>query len=54
MTEDALRKLAAEAPLTEGGCFNTFDAHRSAIYAFATKVYGLGRKGSYEIGREDF
>ncbi len=54
VTEDALRKLAPAAPLTEGGCFQTFDAHRSAIYDAAAKVYGRGRKGSYEIGREDF
>ncbi len=54
VTEDALRKLAAEAPLTESAWFHTFDVHRSAIYRAANKVYGRGRKGSYEIGREDF
>ena len=54
VSRDALCMLADERPLSEGAAFQTFDAHRAKIYAAAGKVYGRGRKGSYELVRGDF
>jgi hypothetical protein len=54
VSRDALCMLADERPLSEGAAFQTFDAHRGKIYAAAGKVYGRGRKGSYELVRRDF
>src|SRR5829696_5582724 len=54
VTHDALRMLAAERALSESASFETFDAHRAKIDATAGKVYGRGRKGSYELVRSAF
>jgi Protein of unknown function (DUF1488) len=54
VTEDALRNLAADRVLGESECLRAFDAHRPAVYKAASTAYERARKGSYELGREDF
>ena len=43
VTDDALRRITP-----------AFDLNRNLIYAIAAKVYGRGRKGSYELVAADF
>jgi hypothetical protein len=38
----------------EDGFLSAFDLNRKLIYATAAKVYGRGRKGSYELVAADF
>jgi hypothetical protein len=38
----------------EDGVLSVFDLNRHLIYAIAAKVYGRGRKGSYELVATDF
>ena len=52
--EDALKKIQPGVVLDEAGLLAAFDAHREKIWAVAVKVYGRGRKGSYELRGSDF
>jgi Protein of unknown function (DUF1488) len=52
--EDALKKIQPDMALGEAGLLAAFDAHRELIWAVAAKVYGRGRKGSYDLRRSDF
>jgi len=52
--EDALTKIEPGVALDEAGLLAAFDAHREMIWAVAAKVYGRGRKGSYDLRRSDF
>ncbi len=54
VTEDALRRIQPDLPSDEAALLGAFDSHRALIYAAATKVYGRGRKGSYELVGSDF
>jgi hypothetical protein len=36
------------------GLLSAFDLNRELTYAIAAKVYGRGRKGSYELVAADF
>lgn len=54
ITADALRWLQASATDTEETLIGAFDTHCARIRVIAAKVYGRGRKGSYEIGARDF
>jgi hypothetical protein len=54
VTEDALKHLQPDMEGDEVSLLLAFDAHRTAIYAAAKKVYGRGRKGSYELAAVDF
>jgi Protein of unknown function (DUF1488) len=54
VTEEGLRHLAPAMPFDETGLLCAFDGNRSQIYAAAIKVYGRGRKGSYDVVRADF
>jgi hypothetical protein len=54
VTEDALRNLSGDRVLGESECLRAFDAHRPAVYKAAGTAYKRARKGSYELGREDF
>jgi hypothetical protein len=54
VTEDALRRIQPDLASDEAAFLGAFDSHRALIYAAATKVYGRGRKGSYELVRSDF
>ena len=54
VTEDALRKLTPNMKFDEDGILSAFDLNRTLIYATAARVYGRGRKGSYELQAADF
>ena len=54
VTGDALKQIEPNARFDEDGMLGAFDANRDRIYATATKVYGRGRKGSYDLLPEDF
>ncbi len=52
--EDALKKLQPSVVLDEPGLLGAFDSHLEKIHATAAKVYGRGRKGSYDLRPADF
>jgi hypothetical protein len=54
VTDDALRRIAPNMQFDESGILSAFDLNRNLIYAIAAKVYGRGRKGSYELVAADF
>jgi len=54
VTEAALRSVQPDMRLDEAGMLGAFYANRARIYAAAAKVYGRGRKGSYDVERADF
>jgi hypothetical protein len=51
---DALKRIQPDMRLDEAGLLNAFDRNRGLIYATAAKVYGRGRKGSYDLRAGDF
>ncbi len=51
---DALKRIKPDVRFDEVGLLSAFDLNRSLIYAIAAKVYGRGRKGSYELAAADF
>jgi len=54
VTDDALRKLAADRELAEKDYLKAFDTHSHKIHVAAGKVYERGSRGSYELGAKDF
>jgi hypothetical protein len=54
VTDDALKRISPGMRLDGDGFLGAFDLHRKLIYAVAAKVYGRGRKGSYELVAADF
>ena len=52
--ERALKQIQPDMLADEPGLLKAFDLNRDRIYAAATKVYGRGRKGSYDLLPEDF
>ena len=54
VTEEALKRIQPDAPPDEDGLLRAFDANRERIQAAAVKVYGRGRKGSYDLVAADF
>jgi hypothetical protein len=54
VSEDALKRLKPDAHPDEAGLLGAFDSHRELICATAAKVYGRGRRGSYDINSADF
>ena len=52
--ERALKQIQPDMLADEPGLLKAFDLNRDRIYATATKVYGRGRKGSYDLLPEDF
>jgi hypothetical protein len=54
VTEDALKQIQPDMRFDEAGLLSAFDLHRQLIYATAAKVYGRGRKGSYDLLPNDF
>jgi len=54
VTNDALGRITPNMRLDEDGLLSAFDLNRNLIYAIAAKVYGRGRKGSYELVAADF
>jgi Protein of unknown function (DUF1488) len=51
---DALKRIRPDMRFYEAGLLGAFDANREQIYEVAAKVYGRGRKGSYELISSDF
>jgi Protein of unknown function (DUF1488) len=54
VVEDALKKIQPDAPGDEAGLLKAFDRNRERIHATAVKVYGRGRRGSYDLYPGDF
>ncbi|HUO00524.1 MAG TPA: DUF1488 domain-containing protein [Bradyrhizobium sp.] len=54
VTDDALRRISPGMRHDGDGLLSAFDLNRELIYAIAAKVYGRGRKGSYELVAADF
>jgi hypothetical protein len=54
VTEDALKRVQPDLRLDEAGLLSAFDTNRDLIYATAFKVYARGRKGSYDLLKDDF
>jgi hypothetical protein len=54
VTDDALRRISPGMRRDGDGLLSAFDLNRELIYAIAAKVYGRGRKGSYELVAGDF
>ena len=54
VTEAALQSVQPNMRRDEAGMLGAFDANRDRILAAAVKVYGRGRKGSYDVERADF
>jgi Protein of unknown function (DUF1488) len=54
VTDDALRRISSSMRRDGDGLLSAFDLNRELIYAIAAKVYGRGRKGSYELVAADF
>jgi len=54
MTEDALKRVQPDMRLDELGLLGAFDANRDMIQRTATRVYGRGQRGSYDLHYTDF
>lgn len=54
VSEDALKAVQSDMRFDEAGLLAAFDANRDRIRATATKVYGRGQKGSYDLSPADF
>jgi Protein of unknown function (DUF1488) len=54
VVEDALKKIQPDMQRDEAGCLSAFDRNRERIHAAAVKVYGRGRRGSYDLFPGDF
>jgi len=54
VTDDALRRISPSMRFDGDALLGAFDLNRELIYAIAAKVYGRGRKGSYELVAADF
>jgi hypothetical protein len=54
VTRGALLRLVPNLPPGEMALLGAFDAHRSVICHAAEKVYGRGRRGSYDLDAPDF
>jgi hypothetical protein len=52
--EEALRHVEPKASRDEASLLRVFDGNRELIRATAAKVYGRGRKGSYQLVKSDF
>ncbi len=51
---DALKRIHPDMRYDEAGLLGAFDSNRDLIYRTAAKVYGRGRRGSYELIPADF
>ncbi len=54
VNEEALKRIEPDMRPNEIGLLGTFDANRDRIYAVAARVYGRGRRGSYDLLPGDF
>ncbi len=53
ITEAALKALGNEAFVVGEDQLRVFDSNRARIYAAANKIFGPGKKGSYELNLKD-
>ena len=53
VTADALNRLQPNLRPDETDLLRAFDINRERIYAIAAKVYGRGRRGSYDVNVAD-
>ena len=53
VTAEALKHVQPSMIEDEAGMLGAFDSNRERICAAAVKLYGRGRKGSYEVGARD-
>jgi hypothetical protein len=54
IAEEALKRLSPGVSSDEAGLLQAFDANLGLIQKAAVKVYGQGRKGSYDLAAGDF
>jgi Protein of unknown function (DUF1488) len=54
VSEDALKRIHPDMRFDQAGALHAFDVNRELIYATAAKVYARGRRGSYDVVRDDF
>ena len=54
VNQDALKALQPGIALDEAGLLGAFDSNRERIWTTAAKVYGRGRKGSYDLVPDGF
>ncbi len=54
VTADPLQHIQPQLRPDAEGLLEAFDSHRERIHAVAVKVYGRGRKGSYDLLESDF
>jgi hypothetical protein len=54
VNEEALKRIQPGLRSDEAELLSAFDSHRDLIHTTATKVYGRGRRGSYELIPADF
>lgn len=52
--EHALKMMQSDMRFDEAGLLSAFDSNHDLIYATAAKVYGRGRKMSYDLTAGDF
>ena len=52
--KDALKHVQPDMRLDELGLLGAFDANRDMIQRTATRVYGRGQRGSYDLHYTDF
>ncbi|MGA8969304.1 MAG: DUF1488 domain-containing protein [Pseudolabrys sp.] len=53
VTVDALSKLQPDMKTNAVDLLRAFDTNRDRIYAIAAKVYGRGRRGTYDLNAAD-
>jgi len=51
---DALKRIQPDMRFDEASLLAAFDRNRDAIHAAAARAYARGRKGSYDLLKEDF
>jgi hypothetical protein len=54
VTESALRRITTDPLVDEENLLAAFDRNRDLICSVAVRIYGRGRKGSYELDASDF
>jgi Protein of unknown function (DUF1488) len=54
VSEDALKRIQPDMGRNEAGLLDAFGRNRNVIHTIATRVYGRGHKGSYDLVATDF
>jgi hypothetical protein len=53
VTVDALRQIQPDTKTNVVDLLRAFDTNRERIYAIAAKVYGRGKRGTYDLNAAD-